>query len=371
MPAPLKEIPLLLECLRPSPDARRVAGLAARADWERLVAFASAGGLLPLLHAQLSAVCPDAVPPTVQETLRAAFLRNTQRNLRLTGELLDVLDGLDRAGVRALPFKGPALAWSIYESPGMREFSDLDVLVRREDFANAQGILAERGYETGAGQIPAAFFDSNTELPLRHRKTGIQIDLHWRPVAGLFGLVETEFFWSSLAPVEIAGRTVQNFSPERTFLYLCLHGGGHGWRSLKWLSDLAHLAASSPLDWQRILADAGSRRITRYALLGLALAEKLLGLECPAQISLGDIRSRRVYSQARAHALEGWPQEGRFREMVFQWPLLERGHDRLALLQAMFQPTPADLGAVKLPSSFSGLYYGVRAVRLARACLPK
>jgi len=356
--------PLLLECLHPAPDAARLSALAPGADWDALLPVASASGLAPLLYARLSAACPNSVPPAALETLRGAFLRNTRRNIMLAAELLDVLDALAAAGLPALPFKGPALAWSIYDSPGLREFSDLDLLVHRKDFVAARRVLAALGYTPSDGHVPTAFLDYNNELPLHHAQRRIQIDLHWHPTGAFHGLVEPEFFWSSLAQVEIGGRAVETFSAERTFVYLCLHGGGHGWHSLKWLSDLAHLAASHALDWQRLLREARSRRITRHVLLGMALAEDLLGTECPAPVPLRTMKSRRVFAQARGHLLNGWPGQGRFREMLFQWPLLERGRDKFQLLWTMLQPTPADLGAVRLPPSCFGFYYGVRAARL-------
>ena len=47
----------------------------------------------------------------------------------LVGELVHALDALDRAGVRALAFKGLALAAQAYGDAAARGAGDLDLLV--------------------------------------------------------------------------------------------------------------------------------------------------------------------------------------------------------------------------------------------------
>ena len=53
-----------------------------------------------------------------------------------------------------IPLKGPALAEALYPDPGLRPFTDLDLLVRREDAARAVALLGEVG-RSGVGAMPA------------------------------------------------------------------------------------------------------------------------------------------------------------------------------------------------------------------------
>ena len=130
-----------------------------------------------------------------------------------------------KAGEAGLPFLVIG-GYAVMAHGFVRSTDDLDLLVHRKDFVAARRVLTALGYTPSDGHVPTAFLDYNNELPLRHAQKRIQIDLHWHPTGAFLGLVEPEFFWSSLAQVEIGGRAVETFSAERTFVYLCLHGGG-------------------------------------------------------------------------------------------------------------------------------------------------
>ncbi len=74
------------------------------------------------------------MPTAVRDRLEVEGRRITLANLDLTAELIRVLDSLDAAGIRGLPFKGPVLAQTAYGGVGLRRFLDLDVLVHPRRF---------------------------------------------------------------------------------------------------------------------------------------------------------------------------------------------------------------------------------------------
>jgi hypothetical protein len=65
--------------------------------------------------------------------LRMQYMMNAARNMKMTAELLRILDALKEAGIKAMPLKGPVLAQQLYGDVALRQFSDLDILVARED----------------------------------------------------------------------------------------------------------------------------------------------------------------------------------------------------------------------------------------------
>ncbi|HZY73977.1 MAG TPA: nucleotidyltransferase family protein [Edaphobacter sp.] len=357
----------LIECARPEPRHSLLASLAdSGLDWPSLLEHAARHGVLPLLSSRVAALASDAVPTAIRVRLQTASFTSARRTVALTSELLSLVQAFGEAGIPVLPFKGPVLAWSIYSSPALREYSDLDLLVYRQHFNAAKRLLSERGYGVGVRDIPPALLTWNSELPLTNEHSGMRVDLHWRPVASHQPLVTPEFFWSSAAPVTVAGRPVLAFAPETAFLYLCLHGTGHGWHSLKWLCDLAHLAHAFPLDWDRILAQSEQLRVAGAVRLGMRLAEDLLGVPCPQGMQSGGVFSARSYAAARDRVLNGWPGENRFRALLLNLHFTERIVDKCRLFWSMLQPTPLDFAWVSLPPTCARLYYFVRLARLAK-----
>lgn len=63
-------------------------------------------------------------------------------------QLASVIDALAAEGIGALPFKGPVLALQAYGDPAMREYLDLDILVRREHVSRTLSILGDLGYRS-------------------------------------------------------------------------------------------------------------------------------------------------------------------------------------------------------------------------------
>src|SRR6185369_3671884 len=109
---------LLVECARASIDAERAGRIrelaAGGIDWTRLLKLAERNGLRPLLYSHLNAICPGTVPAETFAFLREYFQKNVAFNAMLTGDLLRLLTLLESHGIEAMPFKGPAIAVTLY-----------------------------------------------------------------------------------------------------------------------------------------------------------------------------------------------------------------------------------------------------------------
>ena len=128
---------LLLHCGRADVEPERAAQVRALVDagldWDRVLALAARHGLRALLHRHLTRLAPDGIPAAPLAVLRDYAQKNSAFGLLFTGELLRLLAALDADGVEAVPFKGPALAQALYGHLALRQFCDLDILVREAD----------------------------------------------------------------------------------------------------------------------------------------------------------------------------------------------------------------------------------------------
>src|SRR5215207_3754046 len=136
--APL-EFRLLLGLLSPRGGGAETRELLARPpDWERVVRLAGRHKVLPHVYRALREGFRDSAPAEALQRLEDEAGANARRNLMLTGRLLKLLTLLAAAGVEAVPFKGPLLALSAYGDSSMRQFADLDLLVRPADVPRAR-----------------------------------------------------------------------------------------------------------------------------------------------------------------------------------------------------------------------------------------
>ena len=277
------EAALLFRCAAGRPDPTAIqAHAASRIDWRAFAALAESHHLTSLCFRRLSVACADQVPPNILDSMRQHFRRNVERNLYLTGELCRLLKQLEDRGVPALAFKGPVLAWWLYDHPGLREFQDLDVLVEQSHVPRAQEVLKELGYDTGKTKVVPA----EGQLSLLREEPPAMVDLHWELAPRSMGLsLNARSVFPRSMTVPIAGRPVMTFGAEDQLLLCALHGGKHGWTNLSWLADLSALIETRPPDWAHLLAEARRKCLTRALLVGVRLAHDLLDTALPIELS--------------------------------------------------------------------------------------
>ena len=301
LPSKQLENEVLLCCARTHADVKTLERLRTLLqqdpDWQRLIQIANSNGVVPLLYRNLSRSCPDAVPPTILAQLRESFLSNVQNSLLLTAELLKLVELFALHGVSAIPFKGPVLAAAVYKDLSLRQFSDLDVVVHRDDIFRAEELLASQGYRAATEKGVSSELNLDPEevaylgpsfYTFIHKDHGTRVDVQWRVTEKYFSFsLEDNQGSDRLVPVTVAGRLVLTFAPMDMLLILCAHGTKHQWQGLKWICDVAELvrAEKESIIWEKLQEEASRQGASRMLNLGLYLARDLLGAEVPADVS--------------------------------------------------------------------------------------
>jgi hypothetical protein len=356
---------LLLDCLRGAAPQEIPAGL----DWHALIRLASRHAVLPLLSRSLLDVCPE------RTELRECLQQNAANSLRLTAELVKILGLLEQHNIQALPFKGPFLAESVYGNLALREFCDLDILVRPADVLKARDVLLSHGYRTDLPTEPAqqaAYLRARHEIHFTLEDGGGLVEIHqcFLPPFYRFPLPD-DSLWDRLQPITRFGRRVMTLAPDDLLLVLCAHGAKHCWSQLGWIVDVAKLASvhGQAMDWPSLVRRAHALGLERLLLLGLFLAADLLNAPVPEDILRRARAGRTLQSLAgqvrRSLFSEDSTSPGEWQTHRFFLRARERLSDKLAYcLRLAATPTEGDYALVKLPSGLSFLYYPIHMVRL-------
>jgi hypothetical protein len=333
--------------------------------------MAGAHGLTALLYRGLKRACPDLVPPAILRGLRARVRQHAAEGLLLAGELLRVLNLLEEDRIQAVPFKGPVLSALAYGDATIREFGDLDILVRWPDAQRARAVLMSHGFtsENKAG------FPLHRHYGLTHPESHAHVELHWRVSALHFASsIDYRGLWGRLQPLSFLGANVPCLAPQDLLAILCEHGLVHCWDRLIWICDLAWLIWSQPqADWGSIIESAtGSRRRQRPVFLGLCLAHQLLGTPIPERIKpkmdadrlleplAAFIRQRILFAGPDAIDLPD--------RCLFHLRAAESLRDKMlysvGIVCKVCTPDMHDQAAVLLPGVLHFLYYPIRLIRL-------
>ena len=374
------EFALLLACCsvgkRETRDSEVQSVVKGALDWARVLELGEHHGVLPQVYQALRERAAGA-PPEILDELASRYDQNVRRNLRFTAELFRVLDCLEAVGISAIPHKGPALTQLLYGDLAMRDFSDLDVLVPREEVLRAKEALRGLGYRPASQFLAAqehAYLATGYEYtfdgPAGRNLLEIQWDIVPRFYAVDFPMHE---LFARAGQVELAGRRVKSLAPEDLLLTLCVHAAKHAWSRLCWLRDIAVAMSSMSLDWHVLLNRAAEFSILRIVGVSLVLAHQLLGANLPEPdfLDLNDLKNRQLIASLCHEITAHIPAAEEFRtESVEYFKLMlrlrERTVDQMRFsTRLLFTPSVGEWELVKLPAPLFPLYRVVRLFRLA------
>ncbi len=344
-------------------------------DWAYLFAAGAEHGVVPLLYHQLSTHCVDAVPSLWMERLGQAFHQNAGRNLLLTAELFRILEACQANGIAAIPYKGPGLAELAYGNVALRQFSDLDIIVRQRDIADVYALMSNLGYEPQLALPPGS--QIGQRIPGQYvftRDAGrTLVEIHTERTLRYFPIpLDMDALVGRLEPVPFGGRNLMSLSVEDALPLLCVHASKHFWEQISWIADIAELLQiDRGVDWELTVTRARSLGAERMLLLGLHLANDVLNAPLPERVLLrvhADRGVRLLGEFVRRELSDGAGETpGVAGRALFRLRMRGNYWNGIGyVLRLAMAPTEEDWSQVQLKGPFSPLYAALRPFRLLR-----
>jgi hypothetical protein len=246
------------------------------------------------------------MPADAWELLQGKMRTQHLFTLSMTAELFRILDAFGRAGIETILVKGPVVSFLAYGDPGVRSYVDLDLLVRDPEILPASRIMTTLGFEADvsesailAGKIPGEYL---------FKRAGAQqiVELHTEKTFRYYPRpmrIGDLFARQRRLPLE--GRGIPALCLEDELVLNCIHGAKHFWERLMWAADIAAIVVRHPeIDWERVRQAARDVGAERMVHVGLLLAESLLGVPVPAEMTA----NTKADSAARdlVRQVEGW-----------------------------------------------------------------
>lgn len=373
------EFELLLSSARTAPDAARINVLIANGiDWRTLLHLATHHGVRLLVYRSLRTACWNQIPTEIQTEWQEAYESLTGKNLFATGELLRVTAELRASGISVAVLKGAVIAEIAYGDFSLREFNDLDLLIREADFSRTIELLQRLGYTpfwNYENTRVLHFLRHIGEYKLMNEHLMMDIDLHWKIAPKTLALSPSlSDFPSGFQPVSVAGASVLTFAPQDLPLYLAAQGGGDQWSDLRRICDLAEFVRKYPdVEWERSLETARRLGGAGSMLTGFSLASRLLGAELPASVARW-IQNDTVVPRLVERTIRNLQQQQVSGEPIsrylFQIKAKQGLRGKVALACSIFIDRTAEDGSwIMLPRPLWWLYGLLRPLRMSRKLL--
>lgn len=353
-----------------SDDRARVRrALADITDWTALIEAALAHGTAGLLCFHLLDAAADLLPEEIAQAAVAYKAFRRAEHERVVRDLGAVLDVLSEAGVAALPYKGPVLAAAAYADPALRGCRDLDVLIHEHDIATTMTALRRLGYcslQTGLSPRRMREFYAYNGQDALVADGRTAVEPHWRlNPRTMHADIDTLSLLHRAGSVTMNGRALPCPSREDTLLICGMHGCKEEWARLIWIADVAELLRGAVVDWPSVLDRADQEGIRRMLLIGIALAESMLGAVVPASAARAlsaDPMARRLAMQAAARLFaRGGNTPSVYHLSGFRLRMRERMTDRIRYVAAtLFTARAQHFRFIDLPEPLAFLYPLVR-----------
>jgi hypothetical protein len=198
-------------------------------DWEHFASLANEHGVVALVYHNLEK--PDLlplVPEKIASDLGNKLMVSLSRNAFHTSVILEVIRMFNGHNIRIVLLKGLALELSVYGNSGLRQMTDIDILIDRNSFKKARKILMDNGYESLP--VKSLFHKPIIAYSGKHLpsllKNGASIDIHLELFAGRKNNL-TKLFFENSAEIRINDQVVHNPPPQLFFLYLIKHLWSH------------------------------------------------------------------------------------------------------------------------------------------------
>ena len=260
-------------------------------NWDSVVKNSIDRGIAPLLYQKLPLLSNKCeIPQTIQSKLQQAYYKTFSRSALLYEHFRKVAEAFALQGIPVIALKGIYLSESLYQDIGLRQMSDIDLLVKPTDASACFEILLGLGFK----QENDIESDFEKKLEVVHYTpmvlNGVTIEIHIKlhqnneryclPVADL---------WSNAIPVVINNSSVYSLNRNDLLIYLCIHLDRHfhqGHVQFTCFNDITNLLdqLDDKFDWVGFRTTCRQYNCEKIVFKWFVLVNKYMNAPLPAEI---------------------------------------------------------------------------------------
>ncbi len=361
-------------------------------NWDFFCHLGQYHGVIPLLYKKMQQLDLKRMPSFVKKYFQKEYQANALRVMGFTGELIRMTKIMEAQKVRLLAIKGPALAEQIYGDITARLTSDLDLLVAREDFWQAEKLLLQEGYQ----RIEPDFNVTAKQMrnlmrqiyhfQYYHQQKQICVELHWQISLEEFYQTKFNELWNRKSIINKAEHQFYTLSPEDSFLYLALHGAYNSWPQLRMIMDVGRVLQNNNLNWELLVRKAKINGVLEMVVQAVSLAGLVFELSLP-EVFRKYVASQKIdwLVQFGLHKVLQAPQKREtalpwtsiyhweyYNEFQYKMRLIKRKPQKIKWLLKKFTPIIKNYQEISLGDRYHFCYYFIRFLDIIwRHCLKR
>ncbi|ADQ79267.1 hypothetical protein Palpr_1119 [Paludibacter propionicigenes WB4] len=262
-------------------------------DWDYLTKTIIDRGIAPLLFKKLPALKNSSlIPDAVQAKLQQTYYITISRGTLLLNYFQQIAKEFSNQGIPVIALKGVYLSENLYHDIGLRQFSDIDLLVHEEDGERCLDILRNLGYRAVSALKLSEFVSSQFDIvhytPMVLHGVSIEIHIKLHRKGEKYNLLTSEV-WKNAMPVTVNKCNVLALENNDLLIHLCAHLDKHfqvGKVQFTCLSDITNVLNENVegFDWGAFTASCRLYKSEEVIFKYIVLVNKYMNAPVPIDV---------------------------------------------------------------------------------------
>jgi len=257
-------------------------------EWNRFLMLLEPQSIIPYLYTKIRSLSPVSSPPkNILDDMRKKYLRNVKSSIYGELQTQEILVAFKKEGIQSIVLKGLAFAHTLYPDSGGRSYTDIDLLVKPEDFIRSRKIMDTLGYACNKNcfDISKNWFIEDMFIH-RNNPKYLLVEIHWNllPFYRL-GNIDIGRIFNESSEINLTDLKFRTLNPVDSLIFSAVHQGLNHSREIKlsWIMDIALLC--NQLHTKEEWGTLNKRSVDQGACLALrdtlTMAQLWTGLEIP------------------------------------------------------------------------------------------
>jgi len=262
-------------------------------DWDYLIKTVIDRGIAPLLFKKLPSLKNRSlIPDIVQAKLQQTYYITISRGTLLLNYFQHIAKAFSNQGIPVVVLKGVYLSENLYHDIGLRQFSDIDLLVHEEDGERCLDILRNLGYRAVSALKLSEFvnsqFDTVHYTPMVLNGVSIEIHIKLHRKGEKYNLLTSEL-WKNAVAVTVNKCNVLALEINDLLIHLCVHLDKHfqvGKVQFTCLSDITNVLNENEagFDWGTFTASSQLYQSEEVVFKYIVLVNKYMNAPVPTDV---------------------------------------------------------------------------------------